>query len=179
MNSEMSVASQGNNKTKDLVLSGILISLVFIATKFINLRLPVSINGGLIHLGNTMLFMASIIFGKRKGAIAGAFGMGLFDVVSGWMAWAPFTFAIRGVMGYIIGSCAWGNGRKGNSFLWNLTGIIISGIWMIVGYYITEGVLYGNWITPATSIPGNIIQIVAGAILGLPLVTALKKTKVF
>jgi len=170
---------QGNRKTKELVISGILIALVFIATKFINIRLPLSVNGGLIHLGNTMLFSFAIIFGKKQGAISGAFGMGLFDVLSGWMTWAPFTFIIRGVMGYIIGSIAWGNGRKGNSFTFNLIGIVVSGVWMIVGYYTTEGILYGNWISPVTSIPGNIIQILAGAVLGLPLVSILKKTKAF
>ncbi len=163
-------------KTKDIVISGLLISMVFVATKFINIRLPISINGGLIHLGNTMLFLAAIVFGKRKGAIAGAFGMGLFDVVSGWMAWAPFTFIIRGVMGYIIGSISYSNKRNGQSFFWNVVGIIISSIFMIIGYYITEGILYGNWISPATSIPGNITQIIIGAIIGLPIASAVKKT---
>ncbi len=181
METKLSTTSQVqvSSKTRDIVLSGILIALVFIATKFINIRLPISINGGLIHLGNVMLFMAAIVFGKKKGAVAGAFGMGLFDVVSGWMAWAPFTFIIRGVMGYMVGSIAWASSRKGDSFFWNLLAILLSGVWMIAGYYLTEAILYGNWITPMTSIPGNIIQIVSGIIIGLPLVKALKKTKVF
>ncbi len=173
------IAVQENSKTKELVTSGILIALVFIATTFINIRLPLSINGGLIHLGNTILFLAAIIFGKKQGAISGAFGMALFDIFSGWMAWAPFTFIVRGVMGYIIGSIAWSQDRRGNNFVWNLIGIIISAIWMIAGYYVTEGILYGNWIAPVTSIPGNIIQIVVGAVIGLPLATLLKKTKIF
>lgn len=178
MNSNFQEAVQVNNKTKEIVTSSLLICLVFIATKFINIRLPISINGGLIHLGNTMLFTAAIVFGKRKGAIAGAFGMGLFDIVSGWIAWAPFTFIIRGAMGYLIGSISYGKGREGNSFIWNIMGILLAGIWMIGGYYITEGILYGNWVSPLTSVPGNIIQILAGAAFGLPLASALKKTKI-
>lgn len=177
MDNNYSATVQINSKTKDMIISSLLISLVFIATKFINIRLPISVNGGLIHLGNAMLFMSAIIFGNRKGAVAGAFGMGLFDILSGWMAWAPFTFIIRGVMGYIIGSIANAKGRNGNVLLWNLTGIILSGIWMIAGYYLTEVILYGNWISPVTSIPGNIIQIVVGAIIGIPLAIALKRTK--
>ena len=177
METELKISSQKSSKTRELVLSALLISLVFVATKFINIRLPISINGGLIHLGNAMLFLIAIVFGKRKGAIAGAFGMGLFDIVSGWTAWAPFTFVIRGVMGYIIGSMAYSKNRNGNNIIWNITAILISGCWMIVGYYMTEGLLYGNWIAPATSIPGNIIQIVIGAIIGLPLAKALKRTK--
>lgn len=166
------------SKTKDLVLSALLIALVLVATE-INFRLPISINGGLIHLGNTMLFMSAIVFGKRKGAVAGAFGMGLFDILSGWVAWAPFTFIIRGIMGYIIGYVSNSNDRKGNSTTWNLIGIVISGIIMIVGYYIAEIIITGNYIAPITSIPGNIIQIVFGALFGLPIVKALKKTNMF
>ncbi|MBF8984667.1 ECF transporter S component [Lutibacter sp. B2] len=169
---------QVNNKTKDIAYSGILISLVFIATKFLNIRLPISINGGLIHLGNTMLFIAAIVFGKKKGAVAGAFGMALFDIVSGWMAWAPGTFIVRGVMGYLVGSISWAKDRNGNHLGWNIIAIVVAGIWMIAGYYVTEGILYGNWIAPMTSIPGNIIQIVVGAIIGLPLAVALKKAKI-
>ncbi|AOT71655.1 ECF transporter S component [Geosporobacter ferrireducens] len=179
MENGLNVSVNAAGKTKELVTSGLLISLVFIATKFINIRLPISINGGLIHLGNTMLFLAAIVFGKKKGAVAGAFGMGLFDIASGWMAWAPFTFIIRGIMGYIIGSIAYAKGRDGRSFSWNLVGIVISGVIMILGYYITEGVLYGNWVTPMTSIPGNIVQILIGAAIGLPAAAAVKKTKLF
>ncbi|MGE5626624.1 MAG: ECF transporter S component [Solirubrobacterales bacterium] len=176
---ELAKGSKAKSKTRDMVLSALLISFVFIATKFINVRLPISINGGLIHLGNVMLFASAIVFGARKGAVAGAFGMGIFDIVSGWGAWAPFTFIIRGVMGYIIGYVANSNDRKGNSVGWNLTGIIISGIWMIAGYYVAEIIITGNYIAPVTSIPGNLIQIAFGAIIGLPLAKALKKTNFF
>ena len=165
-----------NSKVKDMVITSLLIGLVFIFTRFINIRLPISINGGLIHLGNVMLFVSAIVFGKKKGAMAGAFGMALFDIMSGWMAWAPFTFVIRGAMGYIIGSIA--EKREGKNIIYNIFGILLGGIIMIAGYYITEGILYGNWITPITSIPGNITQIVVGALLGLPTVIALKKANI-
>ena len=179
MQKQITSNNSATSKTRELVLSGILISLVFIATRFINIRLPISVNGGLVHLGNVMLFLSAIVFGKKKGAIAGAFGMGLFDILSGWGAWAPFTFIVRGVMGYIVGSIAWSGNRRGNNFLWNLIAVIVSGVWMIAGYYVTEIILYGNWLAPVTSIPGNVIQIVVGAVIGLPLIQALKKTKVF
>lgn len=165
-----------DSKVKDMVITSLLIGLVFIFTRFINIRLPISINGGLIHLGNVMLFVSAIVFGKKKGAMAGAFGMALFDIMSGWMAWAPFTFVIRGAMGYIIGSIA--EKREGKNIMYNIFGIILGGIIMIAGYYITEGILYGNWISPMTSIPGNITQIVVGALLGLPTVIALKKANI-
>ena len=107
----MQQAQQTKVNTKDLVETALLIALVYIATRFINIRLPIAASGGLVHLGNTMLFIAAIVFGPKKGAAAGAFGMGLFDLLSEWAMWAPFTFVVRGIMGYIIGKIAWSNGR--------------------------------------------------------------------
>ncbi len=49
-----------------MVETSLLIALVFIATKFINIRLPISINGGLVHLGTAMLFISAIVFGSKK-----------------------------------------------------------------------------------------------------------------
>lgn len=177
MEENYSKAYLNSIKTKDIVITSLLTAMVFIATKFINIKLPISINGGLIHLGNTMFFMAAIVFGRKKGAAAGAFGMALFDISSGWAAWAPFTFIIRGVMGFIIGTVSYMGDRNGNSILWNIIGIFLAGIWMIGGYYAAEALLYGNWIAPVTSIPGNIVQIVIGAIIGVPIAAALKRTK--
>jgi uncharacterized membrane protein len=151
-------------KSKDITISGLLIAMVFVSTMFINLRLPVSINGGLVHCGNIALFTSAFLFGKKKGALAGAFGMGLFDIMSGWVIWAPFTFIVRGVMGYIIGSISHSKGYKGNNLFLNSLAILAGSIWMIVGYYFTEVILYGNWIAPFTSIPGNITQITIGLV---------------
>lgn len=159
----------------NITLNAILIALVLVATMFIQFRLPISVNGGLIHLGNVALFLAAIVFGKKRGAIAGAFGMGLFDVLSGWTAWAPYTFIIRGVMGYVIGMIA--EKKQGKSIWLNLFAVIIGGIIMIVGYYFAEVILYANFITPLSSIPGNLLQIVLSSIIGLPLIAILKKNK--
>lgn len=166
--------STARGSIKEIAVSGLFIAMVFIATMFINIRLPISVNGGLIHLGNVVLFTISIVFGRKQGAIAGAFGMGLFDILSGWAAWAPFTFVIRGIMGFLIGSISNSRDRNGKSFLFNLLAILLGSIWMIAGYYLAEVILYGNWITPATSIPGNITQLVFG-LFALILAPAIKR----
>ncbi|RLQ94588.1 ECF transporter S component [Falsibacillus albus] len=168
-----------HNKTFDLILTAMLIALVFVATIFLNIRLPIAANGGLVHLGTAMAFIASFLFGPRKGAIAGAVGMGLFDLVSGWTLWAPFTVVARGLQGYIAGKIAWSNGRNGNSAAFNLLGAIVSAPVMLAVYYICEGILYGSWIGPVASIPGNIVQNVVGIIIAIPISAALKKMRYF
>lgn len=164
-----------SNKTREMIQTGLLIALVFIATSFINIRLPIAANGGLVHLGTGMLYISAIVFGKKKGALSGAIGMALFDLVSGWTLWAPFTFIIRGIMGYIVGLIASKN--EGKNIITNVVAIIVSVPVIIIGYYITEGILYGNWITPMASIPGNITQCIVGAIIAIPACKVLKKIK--
>ena len=168
-----------NVRTFDLILTSLLIGLVFVSTLLLNIRLPIAANGGLVHMGTTMLFIASILFGPKKGAIAGAAGMGLFDLVSGWTLWAPFTIVARGLQGYIVGKVAWSNGRNGSSMAINIIATIISIPVMLGVYYICERVLYGSWVIPLASIPGNIVQNTVGIIIAIPVCVVLKKIPLF
>ncbi|RDI41855.1 ECF transporter S component [Falsibacillus pallidus] len=172
-------SSSTRNKTFNLILTAMLIALVFVATIFLNIRLPIAANGGLVHLGTAMAFIATFLFGPKKGAIAGAVGMGLFDLVSGWTLWAPFTVVARGLQSYIAGKIAWSGGRNGNSAAINLLAAVASAPAMLAVYYICEGILYNNWIAPVASIPGNIVQNVVGIIIAIPLCAALKKISFF
>lgn len=156
-----------------------LIALVFVSTMLLNIKLPISANGGLIHLGTAMLFIASILFGPKKGAIAGAVGMGLFDLVAGWTLWAPITFLTRGLQGYLIGKIAWSKGRNGNHFGFNLLAIIVSTPPMLAGYYVGEAIIFKSWIIPAASIPGDLVQTIIGVLVAIPACVALKKLPIF
>ncbi|MBK3496781.1 ECF transporter S component [Viridibacillus sp. YIM B01967] len=171
--------SYSNSRTMDLILTAMLIALVFVATLLLNIKLPITANGGLVHLGTAMLFIASILFGPKKGAIAGAVGMGLFDLISGWTLWAPFTILARGLQGYIVGKIAWSKHRKGNNFTFNLLATISSIPFMLGVYYICERVLFGSWIIPIASIPGNLVQNVVGICVAIPVCAALKKVPFF
>lgn len=164
-----------SSRVFDLVSVALCITLVFIATLFLNIRLPISINGGLVHLGTAMLFITTFLLGPKKGMIIGAVGMGLFDLFSGWVLWAPFTVITRGLQGYIVGKIAYSGGRNANSTPFNLLAILVSIPVMLLGYYICEGIIFGNWIVPATSIPGNLLQNAVGLLIALPVIKILKK----
>lgn len=155
----------------DIAITGVCIALTLVATAFINIRLPIAANGGLVHLGNVPLFLAAIIYGKKTGAFAGAFGMGLFDLLSGWTLWAPFTFVIVGLMGYTVGKIT--ENRVG--FRWNVLAIAAACVIKVVGYYIAEGIIYRNWVAPALSIPGNLVQVGVAAVIVLPVVEVVRK----
>lgn len=53
------------NTTKELVITGLSIALVFVATCFINLRLPIG-QGGLIHLGQRAVVFDSHSFWQEN-----------------------------------------------------------------------------------------------------------------
>lgn len=96
--------SSNSSRVKSLAITAICLVLVYVFTSVVNIRLPFAPNGGLVHLGNVPLFVAAILFGKRTGMIAGGIGMGLFDLLSGWTLWAPFTLVIVGCMGFVVGA---------------------------------------------------------------------------
>jgi uncharacterized membrane protein len=157
--------------TKQLVYAALGIALVFVCTVFLNLRLPIAANGGLVHLGNVPLFVIAIFYGRRFGALAGGIGMALFDVIGGWFLWAPFTLVIVGLIGYTVGAIC----EKRDSMTAYVIAMVVAGIIKVIGYYAAEALIYGNWLVPMASIPGNVVQIGVAAIIALPIVAKLRK----
>ncbi len=162
------------HRTLELVITALMIALTYVFTWLLNIRLPFVGSGGLIHLGNVPLFIAAILFGKKVGALAGGVGMGLFDLMSGWTAWAPFTFVIVGLMGYTVG---WFAEKKpfSHNTVNSTISLILALLIKIVGYYFAEVFLYHNWIAPFGSIPGNVLQVGTAAVIVLAIVPVLKK----
>lgn len=161
--------------TKQLVINSLLIAIVFIATFIAPIPMP-GTEGGLIHLGNIALFIIAIVYGKKNGAIAAAFGMTIFDLFAGYTMWAPATFVIRLVMGYFVGVIAHANGKDGKSFIYNSTAMILTGVWCIVGYFLFFAFIIGEFEAAWIAIPGDIIQIVIGIIFALPAITMMNKS---
>lgn len=148
-----------------ITVTAVFIALTYVFTACINVRLPIAANGGLVHLGNVPLFLGAILFGRKTGMIAGGVGMGLFDLLSGWTLWAPFTFVIVGLMGYTAGKMT--EKASHHRFRWYAAAMLAACMIKIGGYYVAEGILYGNWIAPVTSIPGNVIQVGVAAVITL------------
>lgn len=94
-----------NISTKKVVLNGVMIALVFLATIFT--RIPGPVPPGYINFGDTVIMVTAILLGKNSGLIAGAFGSALADIVApGGLIFAPITFIVKGFEGYFIGKIA-------------------------------------------------------------------------
>lgn len=147
--------------TKELTLLALLIAIVFVATYLVQIPMPFS-QGGLIHVGDVAFMCIALLFGPRIGAIAGGVGMALFDLLSPYAIWAPFTLIIRVSMGWVIGAISHGSKSYGRNFKRNIIALLASLPLLIGGYYVAEALIYGNWIAPMQSIGGNLSQYTVG-----------------
>ena len=156
-------------KTQDIVQTGLFAALVFLATG--SLRVAVMPGGGLIHTGTVILFMVAVVFGPLKGALAGSIGMALFNLTTEWVVWAPYTFVIRFVMGYIIGWIANIRGSQGRDWKLNLLALSVSALWFLPTTYLAKLMIVGpgvDWRLPMAAIPGNVAQLALALVFGLP-----------
>ncbi|MBR9647524.1 ECF transporter S component [Clostridium tyrobutyricum] len=173
-------------KVQDMIQIALMAALTYIATAVINIPSGVVFKG-VIHLGDSMVLLSAILLGKKKAFFSAAIGMALFDMLSPYAIWAPFTFFIKGIMAYIAGTIAYRNHYNGEKFLNNIVAFIAAGIWMVAAYYIA-GVMLMHFVTniqfskafilSAAEIPGNIAQSIAGAVIALILGRILKKANI-
>ena len=154
-----------NGKTKQIVTAALFAALACVATMVIKIPSPMD---GYLNLGDCVVLAAGWLLAPGYGFLAAGLGSGLADLFSEYAAYAPATFAIKGLMALIA--------KTGS-----LTARILSGaaaeLWMVLGYYLFEGCLYG-FVPSAVNIPANGVQGAAGLILGVLLVKALDKSRV-
>lgn len=153
-----------------MVLTALFTAIVTIMT-FINLPL-FGAQGGLIHLGYVALFPIAIIYGKRVGMIAGGVGMGLFDILSGWSAWAPGTLVIVGIIGYVVGAIT----ERNKSFLFMVIAMLVGSVISISGYFFYNAFIMGFGIESAlVSIAGDSLKVFASTAITMATIRPLQR----
>jgi uncharacterized membrane protein len=160
-------------KTKNIVLLGLFIALVAVATMVI--RIPVPGTEGYINIGDSVIFALSFLFGPFAGLAAGGVGSGLADLLSGYPHWAIPTMVIKGLEGYIVAKIGWQSFSAGghrNVRFW--LALLAGAVFMVTGYWAASAVMYGPAAAIA-SVPSNVVQGCGSMIVAVPLVLALKK----
>ncbi len=170
---------KATNNTFKIVLTALMMCLIMVSILFI--RVPIPFTQGYVHLGDAMVFLSVLILGWKYGAIAAALGGMLGDLVGGFAMWAPWSFAIKGIMALILGLVIMAvskneNVSKGRFLAGEILGMVIAGIFMVAAYYFAEGIMYGNWAAPLLGIPWNIGQFAVGMVIAAAIATALCKT---
>jgi uncharacterized membrane protein len=157
----------------------LLIALTTAATMAV--RIPVPRTGGYINLGDSVVYVAALLFGPVYGLVAGAIGSALADLFSGAPQFAPFTLVIKGLEGVIVGAVGWPVMRRPGPVSWAATAlvilaVVIGGAEMIAGYFVAEAyALHLGVGAAATEVPGNIAQALGGLIVGVAVSLALRR----
>lgn len=166
--------STQNNTTQRIVMAALLAALTCVATMIIKIPSPLK---GYINLGDCVVLLAGWMLSPTYGFLAAGLGSALADTFSGYVTYVPATFVIKGLMALI----AFYGFKLLHSKLGNISSRIISGIVaevvMVAGYFIFEGFLYGFG-PSLVNIPANVIQGIAGLIIGTILVKVFEKSKI-
>ncbi|MFC0234639.1 ECF transporter S component [Vagococcus entomophilus] len=91
--------------TKDLVFVALFAALTVIGTS-IRIPMPAAIGNPFVHLGNSVLLLAVLLIGYKKGALAGGLGFAIFDILNGFALEAPYflleAFVVGGVASLVL-----------------------------------------------------------------------------
>lgn len=158
-----------NNKTKKIVLSSLMISLVCIST--MTIQIPTPGTNGYVNIGDSIIFISSILFGPTIGMISGGIGSALADILSGYTHWALFTLIIKGFEGYLVGILI----KNNPNILKMIFSTLIGTISMVFGYFVAGGIIEGSFIVSLYSIPSNLIQGILSMAIAIPLTHMLEK----
>ena len=149
-----------------LCLSALGIALTFIASL---IRIPIPSIRWYFHLGDTVIFVVSLLFGPIAGAVSGAIGSSLADLHAGLTVWIPFSLVIKGLEGFIVGWIS--QGREGKM---DLIALFVGSLLMIGGFAIATMVLFG-WPVLIYEVPVDVAQCAVAIILSLFIVRNIRK----
>lgn len=154
--------------TKDIVIVGMMAALVFVGTYFF--KIPTTF--GYTHLGDCMLIFAVCMFGTKRGALAGAIGAGLSDLLGGYAVWVVPTMLFKAAWAVIMGVIAYKVLSK-FKYGW-LAGAFVGGIVHIILYTVIKIPLFGMEYAIAR-IPVISGQTLCGIVIGSALYASLAR----
>lgn len=150
------------DNVKKIVYGAFMMALVTIGTMVI--QIPTPATKGYINVGDSFIFLTSALFGPAMGFISGGLGSSLADLLSGYAYWAPWTLVIKGLEGLIVGIL-----YKGYSEYAKIFSLLVGALWMVLGYYIAGGIMYG-FKASLVDVPSNLIQGFSSIIIGYTLI---------
>lgn len=153
---------------KTIALIAVLTAITTVLTLIV--RIPFAPTRGYITLADVGVYFASFALGPVVGAIAGGVGTGLADAIAGYPQWMVLSCIIHGLQGLLAGLIA----RRKDKIGFMILGWAVGAVIMLGGYFLAELALYGVG-AAASELLGNAFQNIAGGVIGIPLVFAVRK----
>ncbi len=150
-------------------VSALMIALTTVFTLLV--RVPVPATGGYLNLSDVAITFAALTFGPVVGFLAGGIGAGLADILGGYAQFAPLTLVAHGVEGLIIGYIGYNRGWSHIALGW-----LAGGLFMVLAYFVGEATVMGmGWSGALGEVSGNLTQMLAGGLVGIPLMMAVRR----
>ncbi|MBR4474157.1 MAG: ECF transporter S component [Oscillospiraceae bacterium] len=89
-----------HKRVLQLTQCALIAALAYVGFQFLRIDIPVGTERTAIHLGNTFVVLGALLLGGW-GGFAGALGLTLADLTSGYLTSAPKTFLLKLVIGLI------------------------------------------------------------------------------
>ena len=159
--------AQSTSTVKKITATAVMAALTTLMTAYI-FHIPVGVNGGYVHLGDTMIYLAAAFLPLPYACAAGAIGGGLADLLTA-PVWAPATI-IKMLICLPFSS-------KGKKLVTkrNVIALFLAFMISATGYYVAEGIMFGFTASFFTSVSGSIVQSGGSAIMFVIIGTALDK----
>ncbi|HIS67855.1 MAG TPA: ECF transporter S component [Candidatus Gallacutalibacter stercoravium] len=168
-----------------VALTGMMAALVFVATMFIKVDIPLPTGKTMLSLGNTMCVLSGLLLGPIYGGLAGGLGSFCYDLLDPvFISGAPITFLFKFAIGFVCGLIAYA-GRGKTEFV--LTRNIVAAVCGAVAYMILYlGKSYFELIISGSAAQAALVAIVpkiaasslnalAAVVIAVPLALAVRK----
>ena len=152
--------------TSKIVTAGLFAAMITIMTAYI-CHIPYGANGGYIHFGDTLIYLAAVLLPRPYALAAAAIGGGMADM------WAPATIVIK-----MLITLPFTSRQEKILTVKNMAAPFIALPISAAGYYLAEGILFGSFIAPMASLAGSLIQSVGSAVFFFVLASALDKAHI-
>ncbi len=92
-----------NENVKKITYAGLMAALCYVGYAVFP---AINASGTKVHLGNAFVVLGALLLGGIYGGLAGAVGLSIADIISGYGASAPRTFICKLVIGLVVGLVA-------------------------------------------------------------------------
>ena len=140
---------------KKITLSAISVILIYFFTTLISIPMP--LGSGYLNLGDSVIFLFSIILGPLFGPLSAILGSILADLTNGYALFVPFTIIAKGLESLLV-SVIYHRLKK-----YKFIALIIGSLIMILVYLLSYYLLYGS-----ASLISSLFDLIQ-AIINIPL----------
>ncbi|GAA0804029.1 ECF transporter S component [Faecalicatena orotica] len=159
------------SNTSKVTMTGLFAAMITVMTAYI-CHIPYGANGGYIHFGDALIYMAAVFLPRPYALTAAAIGGGMADILTAPM-WAPATIIIKMLITLPFTS------KEGRILAQrNIAAPFLAAVISASGYYLAEGILFGSFIAPLASFAGSAVQSGGSAVIFLVLAAAMDKAHV-